>query len=698
MKNNKPHFKALALLILFSCNFLAFAQTQSFPANKTYSYGLIPSNRNGQDAVNNYNTWKTNFIEACSNGRLRVKFDNSSQTVSEGIAYGMLLSAYAADRTTFDGLWNYYKDNRNSNGVMNWKINGCSGIVGMNGATDAELDAAMALIVADYQWKSTGAINYSSDAKVLLTAMKNHEVESGTFVLKPGDMFGGTDLTNPSYFAPGYFRKFASFTGDNFWISVADKCYDVINKNLSVNNAAGGLVSDWCNASGSYSNQAGGYVNGGKKYTYDAARTPWRIALDYVWYGNSAAKTYVKKASDFSRVTIGGTKNIVDGYNQDGSKSGQYHNATFVGAFATAAMGGDNQSHLDDSYSDLNSTNEPTAYFNQTLKTMYLFLLSGNFYLPGNEVVTPPLNVAVTSVSLTPASLSLKTGENGQLTATISPSNATNKSVTYSSSNTSIVTVNSSGLVSAIAAGSTTITVKTVDGNKTDTTAVTVTTNTTPPPTSCAFGAPSNVGLPSFDKVTFNEMHVLGTSTINTSNFRKFQINWNLSGKSLKQFAYSTENGIPNYYIDLRTKVTQNFSATKPSINISGSGITGLDGDYWVISHNNNFVMVSKTNAYTLYFSNSATAPSCSASRIGSEYTNNGILMYPNPTTGLTTVEVTENSFVRVIDFQGRVVLEKESMNAGNLELDLSRFNSGIYNIQVSNNDYTKSDKIILQK
>ena len=65
-------------------------------------------------------------------------------------------------------------------------------------------------------------------------------------------------------------------------------------------------------------------------------------------------------------------------------------------------------------------------------------------------------------------------GDTQTLTATISPSNATNKSVTWSSSNTSVATVSSSGLVTAKAAGSTTITVKTNDGNKTATCAVTV--------------------------------------------------------------------------------------------------------------------------------------------------------------------------------------------------------------------------------
>ncbi len=374
------------LFLMVSIFFLCvenYSQTKPFPANIVFNNGLMATSQNGQDAKTNYDIWKANFVEDCSNGRYRVKFDNSWQTVSEGIGYGMLLSAYAGDKTLFDGLWMYYKDNVNSNGVMNWRINGCSGTDGSNGATDAELDAAFALIVADYQWSGTGTINYKNDAKALISAIKNHEVEANTYVLKPGDAFGGSQLTNPSYFSPAYYRAFGVFTNDAaFWNQVAAKSYTVINNNLTVNNAVGGLVSDWCEASGNYSSQAGGYANQGKFYTYDAARTPWRIAVDYVWYGNADAKTYAKKSSDFVRVNLGGSANIKDGYNQNGTATGQWHNATFVGAFACAAMAGENQAHLDASYIDLKNLNEPNSYFNHTLKTLYSFLLTGNFYLP----------------------------------------------------------------------------------------------------------------------------------------------------------------------------------------------------------------------------------------------------------------------------------------------------------------------------
>ena len=83
-------------------------------------------------------------------------------------------------------------------------------------------------------------------------------------------------------------------------------------------------------------------------------------------------------------------------------------------------------------------------------------------------------SVSVTGVSLNPATMSLVVGSTGNLTATVSPSNATNKAVTYSSSNPAVAKASSDGVVTALAAGSTTITVKTADGGKTATCIVTV--------------------------------------------------------------------------------------------------------------------------------------------------------------------------------------------------------------------------------
>ena len=71
----------------------------------------------------------------------------------------------------------------------------------------------------------------------------------------------------------------------------------------------------------------------------------------------------------------------------------------------------------------------------------------------------------VTGISLSSSSITLTEGATQKLTATVSPTTASNKSVTWSSSNTKVATVSADGLVTAVAAGSATITCTAKDGS-----------------------------------------------------------------------------------------------------------------------------------------------------------------------------------------------------------------------------------------
>ena len=87
--------------------------------------------------------------------------------------------------------------------------------------------------------------------------------------------------------------------------------------------------------------------------------------------------------------------------------------------------------------------------------------------------VVEPIHVE--SVTLDKHNLSLEVGGNDYLTATVSPADATDQSVSWASDNETVATVDENGKVTAVAVGTANITVTTRDGGKTDTCEVTVT-------------------------------------------------------------------------------------------------------------------------------------------------------------------------------------------------------------------------------
>lgn len=82
------------------------------------------------------------------------------------------------------------------------------------------------------------------------------------------------------------------------------------------------------------------------------------------------------------------------------------------------------------------------------------------------QVTVTTTNIPVTGISLDKQTMTLSVGSTGTLKATLSPFNATGSEITWSSSNTAVATVSSSGVITAIAVGSTTITCTTLDGTK----------------------------------------------------------------------------------------------------------------------------------------------------------------------------------------------------------------------------------------
>ncbi|MBY0425941.1 MAG: choice-of-anchor D domain-containing protein, partial [Cytophagales bacterium] len=395
-----------------------------FGANKTYAYGILPTNLpsggtygQAQDAANAYNTWRSFYVEDCGGSpkKYRVKFDDPNKTVSEGIAYGMLLAAYAADKPLFDGLWAYFNQ-FTTNGLMSWRVDGCNGANQQSGsASDSDFDAAFALLVAKNQWPTGTTYNgntYNTEANAIIAKIRKTDgtgdmASDGQAI--NGNTWGSSDSRrNPSYQSPAYYREYATQVSDNFWSTTAvNGAYTLLNNNISQGGGGKGLVSDW-----SYNTGALTTFNGGTGYTptlgygYDACRNPMRMAQDVIWNNNSNATAIL--ASMAAYLNSRGVNNVGGPLNPNGTNyAGYSQNATFYSTFAMGLVGSNStyQSLLNQFYSKVVSTTDVmqnqslSGYFGNTLRVLSLFMMTGNMWKIGTTSLQD-INVKVNGVDV----------------------------------------------------------------------------------------------------------------------------------------------------------------------------------------------------------------------------------------------------------------------------------------------------------
>lgn len=386
-----------------------------FPQNLSYIGGsLKPSHRSVEllngDVVFAYRRWQLRYlrqagVEAGGHPRYRVTMGTSSnaRTVSEGQGYGMIIIALMAGeaedaRTIFDGLWEFFNDHRSSidSRLMDWSVNAdeVPDTEGNDSAFDGDADIAYGLLLAARQWGCSGRVDYCREAREVITGMLESEIgpESrlpmlGDWVDPDGETYHQY-TTRPSDFMPGHFRAFGRATGDDRWNEVAAVCLEATAVLQSEHAPVTGLLPDFAVGAGSsvasLEPAPPGFLEGSNdgSYSYNAGRTPWRLATDALLNGSEASAAAATRMGSWVRSEAGDDPyRIRAGYALDGTPIGNYFTTYFVSPFGVAAMlDQGSQQWLNDIYDAVRTRNE--GYFEDSVTLLGLLAMTGNFWDP----------------------------------------------------------------------------------------------------------------------------------------------------------------------------------------------------------------------------------------------------------------------------------------------------------------------------
>jgi endo-1,4-beta-D-glucanase Y len=400
----------------------ASAQNRPFPQHTAYTAGTIKPNHVTQVQMDasvrgKWDSWRNAYLRPALSGQYYVRYNSAGETVSEAHGYGMLLTVLmagydASAKTYFDGLYNYYRAHP-SNGnqyLMAWKQNSSfQSIEGVNSATDGDLDIAYALLLADKQWGSAGAVNYLQAATDCINAIMAKEVNQTYFTLRLGDWATSgayATSTRPSDFMLQHMKAYQTATGDAKWTSVTNKTYEIINTIFAGYSPNTGLLPDFViRSNNAYQPAGAGFLEGPNdgKYYYNSCRVPWRITTDYLITGDTRALDLLRKLNSWIRAAAGNNvANIYPGYGLDGSTiNTSYTDNSFTIPFGVSAMtDAANQTWLNSIWSRAASSGN-NGYYPDSIKLISMIVMSGNWWSPdATSANTPPTITAIADQSI----------------------------------------------------------------------------------------------------------------------------------------------------------------------------------------------------------------------------------------------------------------------------------------------------------
>ena len=287
----------------------------------------------------------------------RVTDPSTGRTTSEGQAYAMLQAVYMDDRTTFDAVWTWTRESlQQRTGLFAWlygaQPGGSSGILDGGAATDADQDIALALLFASKRWE---APDYERSAAPIIDAIWRDltAVVNDQRYVVAGQWAAAADapVINPSYLAPYAYRIFGDVDVDHDWEAVVDSSYDVLEA-IAASPELGGAIGappNWVSIDRSSgvigpALEMGDY---GQRFSFDASRVPWRLAVDWMWFRDDRAEDLLTRF-DLPRRELERTGRVAAEYHLDGSVFADYESISmYAGVLPGLLLGGAEEAAYD---------------------------------------------------------------------------------------------------------------------------------------------------------------------------------------------------------------------------------------------------------------------------------------------------------------------------------------------------------------
>jgi endo-1,4-beta-D-glucanase Y len=368
---------------------------------------ILPSNHTAAEldeaTKTFYDVWKNRYLREgspCGAGHVFVATGmDDSLTVSEAHGYGMVLLAFMAGHDAdahrlFDGAYAFFRAHPTelSPDLLSWSQDGaCKDNQGQDSASDGDLDIAYALLLADKQWGSGGAIDYHAEALKVIAAIRTGDLDASSRWVLLGNWVDRSDShyksTRTSDFMPGHFASFGVASGDGEWSGLLDAEYGLVDTMQTAFAADTGLLPDFItDPTGSPAPAPANFlesVNDGR-YGYNACRDPWRLGVHYLTSGDARAKAAIERLDAWIESDTGGdARAIHPGYNLDGSMSaGNYFAHAFVSPFGVAAMSDASHQAWLNAIWDATTEEDNTNYYDDSLKLLSMIAMSGNWWAP----------------------------------------------------------------------------------------------------------------------------------------------------------------------------------------------------------------------------------------------------------------------------------------------------------------------------